>query len=145
MRPAIGLSTRCRVVREEIPDTGECEPELGIRSRTDRGGDEIRRLKSGPRGVGHARKVLGLGSAAQKDTEAHPVGDRVRECLAGVEAMACVIVFGAMGVQQAKLAQKLAFPASIPHGGKARCERIPSSTEDRDHATAGGLDNASVG
>jgi len=41
--------------------------------------------------------------------------------------MACVMQFGPMGVQQADVAQKLAFPASIPHrarDGQSRLEVI---------------------
>ena len=66
------------LVSEEIPDTGECEPEFRIRPRPDLSGYDIRRLESGSRGVGNPRKMFRLGSAAEQDTKAHPVGDRLQ-------------------------------------------------------------------
>jgi hypothetical protein len=46
--------------------------------------------------------------------------------------MACIIEFGPMGVQQTDVAQKLAFPASIPHrarNGQRRLEVITGLVE----------------
>jgi hypothetical protein len=66
------------LVSEEIPDTGECEAEFRIWPCTDLTGDDIRRLKSSSRGVGNTRKMFRLGSAAEQDTKAHPVGYSVQ-------------------------------------------------------------------
>lgn len=76
MRPRYrAVDSLALLVSEEIPDTGECEPEFRIWPRPDLSGDDIRRPKSGSRGVGYARKMFRLGSAAEQDTKAHPVGD----------------------------------------------------------------------
>ncbi len=58
---------------EKTADAGECEPEFRIWPGPDFSGDEIRRPKSGSRGVGDTRKMFRLGAAAEKDTKAHPV------------------------------------------------------------------------
>ncbi len=57
-------------VSKEIPETREGEPEFRIRPGPDLSGDHTRRPKRGARGVGNPRKMFGLGSAAEQDTEA---------------------------------------------------------------------------
>ena len=79
MRPCYrDVDSLALLVSEEIPDTGECEPEFRIWPRPDLSGDDIRRPKSGSRGVGNPRKMFRLGSAAEQDTKAHPVGDSLQ-------------------------------------------------------------------
>ena len=73
-----------------------------------------------------------LGAGAEQDTEAHPVGYGVQQRLAGIQATARVIEIRPMGVQQAEIAQKLTFAASIPHrarDGQRRLEVIPGLVE----------------
>src|SRR5205085_11040418 len=104
----------------------------GIRSRPDLGGDDIRCLENGSRGARISRKMLRLGSAAEEDSKAHAVGDSLQERLAGIEATACIIESPLMGVQQADVAQKLSFSASIPdraRDGQRRLEVIRGLVE----------------
>ena len=66
------------LVSEEIPDTGECEPEFRIWPSPDLSGHDVRRPESGSRGVGNLCKMFRLGLAAEQDTKAHPVGNSVQ-------------------------------------------------------------------
>ena len=84
---------------EKITDTRKRETQFGIRSRPHLGGDDVGFRKCGLRGIGNASQVLRLGPATEQDAEAHTVGCSVQQCLAGIEAMACLIEFGLMGVQ----------------------------------------------
>ena len=52
----------------------------------------------------------------------------MQHCLAGIEAMACLIKLGLMAVEQTEVAQKLPFPATMAQfaGDAQRClEVIP--------------------
>ena len=72
--PAIGVSSLKLLMREKIPDTRQCETQLGICTRSNFGGNNGGCRKCGPRGIGNAREMLGFGSIAKENAKAHPVG-----------------------------------------------------------------------
>jgi len=55
-------------------DTRKRETQFGIRSRPNLSGDCVGFRKHGPRVMGRPGEVLRLGSAAEQDPKAHPVG-----------------------------------------------------------------------
>jgi hypothetical protein len=79
-----------------------------------------------------SRKVFCFGSAAEQDANAHSVRHRVQQSLAGIQAMACLVESALAGVQQAQVAQKLAFRAPMPkvaRDDQRRLKVIPGLVE----------------
>ena len=62
-----------RCFAEEIPNTGDREPQFRIWPRLDFSGDGVRCRKRSVRGGGSSREVFRFDAAAQQDAKAHPV------------------------------------------------------------------------
>ena len=132
LSPHRPIDSRTLLMPEKITDASERETQFGIRPRPNLSGDDGRCRKRGTRGIGNPRKMFRLGSAAEQDAEAHPVGYRAQQRLAGIQAVARVVETGLAGVQQAEVAQELTFRAPIPQFARddeRRVEVIPGLVE----------------
>ena len=78
--------------------------EFGIRPELNLSCDEVGFLKRGPRGTENSRETLSFRAAAEQDAKAYLVGNRARQGLAGIQAMARLVESAPAGVRQPQVA-----------------------------------------
>ena len=98
---------------EKVLDASECETQFRIQPRPHLTGDDAGFRERGPCGIGRSSEVPRLGTAAEQDAETLWIGHGAQQPFAPIQTVARLLKIGLAGVQQAEVAQNLAFREPI--------------------------------